>query len=280
MTENFSECAENSSYEVNGSDVHFHSLADDECSIGEEDQLWQDKYDYLDFQNDGQRMKSYECETWNTEDCFIQVSISSLLDEDDYDDRMDGVFSNFTNALFNADIDTDQPLRYHNVHKGILHFVSNPLYEEITDQPNVVNDEPVHNTDEIPNNNSTGCKKLFHDEAKKHGLCDDYFRPQMKVFQVDVSLKEKDSVEDLLQPEVCILFYEWDVENAEVFSLISKDSMRCDQHSEVSHPDCNVYVPCLNRLVSSVPRSIDLNDDKVCVDRNCNVENECFIFPV
>ncbi|XP_059064749.1 uncharacterized protein LOC131856828 [Cryptomeria japonica] len=53
--------------------------------------------------------------------------------------------------------------------------------------------------------------------------------------EVDVSLNEKDLVEELLQPEVCILFRDWDIDNADVLSLVNKDNIKCDQHSEKSN---------------------------------------------
>lgn len=71
--------------------------------------------------------------------------------------------------------------------------------------------EQVCYADVVPNSSNMCCKILLHDEDKRHGLCDDYFRPQIKFFQVDASLNEKDLAKDFLQPEVCILFHEWDI---------------------------------------------------------------------
>lgn len=42
--------------------------------------------------------------------------------------------------------------------------------------------EQVVNADEVPNSSSMCCKILLHDEDRRHGLCGDYFKPQMEVF--------------------------------------------------------------------------------------------------
>lgn len=42
--------------------------------------------------------------------------------------------------------------------------------------------EQVFYADVVPNNSSMYCTNLIHDKDKKHGLCDDYFKPQMEFF--------------------------------------------------------------------------------------------------
>ena len=72
--------------------------------------------------------------------CLIdekECDFSSCFDfpsyvESFHNDEMDNEFKVFNNDLYDEDFDFDQPITFHNIYKGTLHGVINPLFEEDT----------------------------------------------------------------------------------------------------------------------------------------------------
>lgn len=48
-------------------------------------------------------------------------------------------FNEVSNALFDEDIDMDQPILFLNIFERGFHLISNPLYEEIIENPRILN---------------------------------------------------------------------------------------------------------------------------------------------
>ena len=71
-----------------------------------------------------------------------------------HEDEMGSEFKVYTNALYDEDLDNDQPIFCQDVQKGSLHGVINPLFEEDMECSDLVEDD--FNDDTL----SYYCKRL------------------------------------------------------------------------------------------------------------------------
>lgn len=79
------------------------------------------------------------CEDYNAESCSSLDCDSFMTNEDECDLEIGSSFSEVSNALFDEDIDMDQPVLCLNIFERGFHLISNPLYEEIIENPGILN---------------------------------------------------------------------------------------------------------------------------------------------